>query len=224
MDLRIAVVEADALRITSATAAQRAETRAILDRVQQHGAAGGEPRREAVRKLLRFGGFKPSGRSKPAQEYLMRVVAEQQALPEINNAVDLINCASVSSGLPISLLARDRLPHGAILRYGRSGESFVFNRAGQQLQLAGLLCICAMDEMGEAGHDVPLGSPVKDSLAGKITDENQDVAAVIYAPLSAVEPAELHSYAQELAAGFQRHCGASAIKVQLLASERRAPV
>src|SRR5262245_6609876 len=34
--------------------------------------------REAVRKLLRHGGFKPTGRSKPASEYLIRAVQDQQ--------------------------------------------------------------------------------------------------------------------------------------------------
>ena len=32
--------------------------------------------REAVRALLRHGGFKPTGRSKPASEYLLRAVRE----------------------------------------------------------------------------------------------------------------------------------------------------
>ncbi len=46
---------------------------------------GGDKVREAVRRLLRHGGFKPSGRSKPASEYLVRAISEG-ALASINAA------------------------------------------------------------------------------------------------------------------------------------------
>src|SRR5262245_53355612 len=42
--------------------------------------------REAVRALLRKGGFKPTGRSKPASEYLLRAVGDG-SLSSINLAV-----------------------------------------------------------------------------------------------------------------------------------------
>src|SRR5207248_8363260 len=57
--------------------------------------------REAVRQLLRHGGFKPTGRSKPASEYLLKAVAEGR-LASINLAVDACNVVSLHSGLPIS--------------------------------------------------------------------------------------------------------------------------
>src|SRR5712691_409069 len=53
--------------------------------------------REAVRALLRHGGFKPAGRSKPASEYLVRAV-EAGALASINPAVDVCNVVSCHSG------------------------------------------------------------------------------------------------------------------------------
>src|SRR5437660_10198133 len=63
--------------------------------------------REAVRALLRHGGFKPTGRSKPASEYLIRAVTEK-ALGTINLCVDVCNIVSVHSGLPISVVDFDR--------------------------------------------------------------------------------------------------------------------
>src|SRR5881394_2170050 len=57
--------------------------------------------REAVRSLLRHGGFKPTGRSKPASEYLLKAVREG-LLSSINLAVDACNVVSLHSGLPIS--------------------------------------------------------------------------------------------------------------------------
>src|SRR5207245_5378863 len=46
--------------------------------------------RAAVRALLRHGGFKPAGRSKPASEYLQQA-AQSGALQPINPAVDVCN-------------------------------------------------------------------------------------------------------------------------------------
>src|SRR5215471_3657103 len=63
--------------------------------------------REAVRALLRHGGFKPTGRSKPASEYLLRAVREGQLAP-INAAVDACNVVSLHSGLPVSVVDLDR--------------------------------------------------------------------------------------------------------------------
>src|SRR5437868_5356398 len=59
--------------------------------------------REAVRQLLRHGGFKPTGRSKPAAEYLLKAAAEGR-LASINVAVDACNATSLHSGLPISVV------------------------------------------------------------------------------------------------------------------------
>jgi hypothetical protein len=63
--------------------------------------------REAVRALLRHGGFKPTGRSKPASEYLIKAVREG-LLSSINVAVDVCNVVSLHSGLPISVVDLER--------------------------------------------------------------------------------------------------------------------
>ena len=63
--------------------------------------------RECVRQLLRHGGFKPTGRSKPASEYLLRAVGAGQ-LTSINVVVDVCNVVSLHSGLPISVVDLDK--------------------------------------------------------------------------------------------------------------------
>lgn len=63
--------------------------------------------RSATRDLLRHGGYKPTGRGKPASEYLVRAATEG-VLGSINPAVDACNAVSLNSGLPISLVDRDR--------------------------------------------------------------------------------------------------------------------
>src|SRR5512143_4024177 len=70
--------------------------------------ASTETVRSEIRNLLREGGFKPSGRSKPASEYLIAAHAENR-FPRINAAVDACNVASLFSGLPISLIDLDRV-------------------------------------------------------------------------------------------------------------------
>jgi DNA/RNA-binding domain of Phe-tRNA-synthetase-like protein len=176
-------------------------------------ADAGEPRRQAVRQLLRYGGFKPSGRSKPAQEYLLRSAVQDGALPAISNVVDAINAVSLASGLPISLISLDRCGRELTVRYGRDGERYVFNRAGQELDVKGLLCLCAA--AGAAPEGEPVGSPVKDSMRAKVDETDRHLLACVYAPRSAVSAAELRDWSQRLADGFRVWCSAEACTVSL---------
>ena len=209
--LTVALVEAEGVRIEAAGA----ELRELCDRAAQaaarDGLAGGDTRRQAIRSLLRSGGFKPSGRNKPAQEYLLRTAAEEGTLPSISNAVDLINMVSLQSGLPVSLVSLDRVGIQLSLRVGTPGEKFVFNRAGQELDVEGLLCICAVT----TGGSEPVGTPVKDSMRAKVTEDDRRLLACIYASQNAISQAELSRWAEELGAGFQRFCGAYLVGVAI---------
>jgi DNA/RNA-binding domain of Phe-tRNA-synthetase-like protein len=125
-----------------------------------HGApmASDDQVRAEVRDLLRHGGFKPTGRSKPASEYLMRA-AGTRTLATINLAVDACNAVSLHSGLPISVV--DMALVQAPLRVGLAppGAAYVFNQSGQTMDLEGLLCL--FDASG------PCASAVKDSQRTK---------------------------------------------------------
>ena len=142
------------------------------------GVSGGgtEAVNKAVRTMLREGGFKPSGRSKPASEYLQRAVQEG-ALSSINLAVDLCNVVSYHSGLPISVVDLDRAqaPFSvAVCPEGASTEksSYVFNSSGQSIDLAGLLCL----------HDAqgPCANAVKDSQRTKTSASTTRTLVVIW--------------------------------------------
>jgi len=134
-----------------------------------------QPEKEAVRNLLKTRAFKPTGRNKPASEYLAQAAREGR-FPFINNLVDINNYVSLRSGLPISLLDADVVGDALILRHGCDGERYVFNTAGQEIDLHGLICACS----GET--NAPLGNPVKDSVAGKIKDGTSNVIGLIYSP------------------------------------------
>jgi DNA/RNA-binding domain of Phe-tRNA-synthetase-like protein len=130
--------------------------------------------RTAVRDLLRAGGFKPSGRSKPASEYLAAAAA-QGAFPVINAAVDACNVVSLHSGLPISLVDVDRLAgciDAASVAVAPVGTRYVFNPAGQEIDVGGLLCL----------HDAagPSGSPVKDSQRTKTDATTRTTLSILW--------------------------------------------
>ncbi len=114
--------------------------------------------RAAVRDLLRHGGFKPTGRSKPASEYLIRAVAEG-ALGAINLAVDACNAVSLHSGLPISVVDVERARGAFSVAIAPPGTSYVFNASGQTIDVSGLLCLC--------DDDGPCANAVKDAQRTK---------------------------------------------------------
>ncbi len=143
--------------------------------------AAGEPLRQAVRQMLRYGKFKASGRSKPAQEYLLRCATQDGILPEINGPVDVLNAVSLSCGLPISLLSVGKCSQKLAVRRGQTGESYVFNAVGQVLEVEDLVVVCDEAE----GKSRPVGSPIKDSMAGKIEANDNHLIAIIYSPATA---------------------------------------
>lgn len=133
--------------------------------------ASDEQVRGAVRDLLRHGGFKPTGRSKPASEYLLKA-AEGGFLGPINLAVDACNVVSLHSGLPISVVDRDRAR--APLRIGLAAPdaTYVFNASGQTIDVGGLLCL----------HDAdgPCANAVKDAQRTKTTADTRRVLVVVW--------------------------------------------
>lgn len=127
--------------------------------------------RSAIRDMLRHGGYKPTGRGKPASEYLLRT-ANQGAVPAINLAVDACNAVSLHSGLPISVVDLDVLR--APLRIGIAvpGAQYVFNLAGQVMAVEGLVCL----------HDAegPCANPVKDSQRSKTAVTTRNTLSIVW--------------------------------------------
>ncbi len=210
-DLAVGLIEASQLVLAPSDPELVASCRSAVKDFQVTGPEGDDERRQAVRQLLRRGGFKPSGRSKPAQEYLARAAAEIEAWPFILNAVDLLNVISLRSGLPISLLAVERTGSNLFIRYGHSGESFVFNASGQTLDVERLLCVCGEQE----GQMLPVGTPVKDSQLAKVRVGDQHVLGCLYAPRSAVSDDDLMRWTWELARGWETWCGAQSVNCWL---------
>jgi len=102
--------------------------------------APGDELRAALRDMLRQAGYKPTGRGKPASEYL-RKAASEGTLGTINAAVDVCNVVSLHSGIPISVVDLDRshAPHS--IAVARGALPYVFNASGQSIDIEGLLCL-----------------------------------------------------------------------------------
>ncbi len=127
--------------------------------------------RAAVRDLLRHGGYKPTGRGKPASEYLIRAVSDG-SLGSINAAVDACNAVSLHSGLPISVVDRDRAEPPYRIGVAPPGARYLFNASGQEIDLGGLLCL--FDAAG------PCANAVKDAQRTKTHEGTVRTLSVVW--------------------------------------------
>jgi DNA/RNA-binding domain of Phe-tRNA-synthetase-like protein len=121
--------------------------------------------------LLRHDGFKPTGRSKPASEYLLKAVRDN-LLSSINLAVDACNVVSLHSGLPISVVDLDRTREPLRVGMAPAGASYVFNSSGQTIDLGGLLCLFDADG--------PCANAVKDAQRTKTTADTRQTLSLIW--------------------------------------------
>jgi len=130
-----------------------------------------EALRTAVRDMLRHTGYKPTGRGKPASEYLVRAASEG-ALDAINLAVDACNAVSLHSGFPISVVDLDRAHAPFRIGVAPAGASYVFNASGQEIDLEGLLCL--WDAAG------PCANAVRDAQRTKTGADTRATLSVIW--------------------------------------------
>jgi DNA/RNA-binding domain of Phe-tRNA-synthetase-like protein len=117
------------------------------------------------------GGYKPTGRGKPASEYLARAAADG-ALGSINAAVDACNAVSLHCGFPISVVDLDRARPPFRIARAPAGASYVFNASGQEIDLAGLLCLLDADG--------PCANAVRDAQRTKTSAATVTTLSVIW--------------------------------------------
>lgn len=158
-----------------------------------------EATRQAVRQLLKRGGFKATGRNKPASEYLVEA-RKRGEWPTILDCVDVMNLVSLESGFPISILDLTRLEaqfpgRDLCVRLGLEGERYVFNNAGHVIDLEGLLGL-GIDE------GPLLANPVKDSVPTKVGEGATAVLIAIYASSLVTTPDAVAAIAERFARPF----------------------
>ena len=147
--------------------------------------------REAIRALLRHGGYKPTGRGKPSSEYLIKASAENN-LNSINIAVDIGNAVSLHSGLPISVIDIDRTEGPLKIQIASPKETYIFNASGQTIDVSGLLCL--FDSQGACAN------AVKDAQRTKTSQNTVRTLSIIWGTnkLASLTPKITHWYQQLL--------------------------
>lgn len=154
--------------------------------------------RRAARDILRFGRYKPTGRGKPASEYLVRA-AREDSFPRISPPVDICNLISLEHLVSASIWDLDLAGTAFTARRGREGEQYVFNASGQTIDLQDLLLLAD-------ASDTPVVNPVKDCHRTKTTSDSRNVAGVVYIPAAArIEPDTVMNQFRDLLAA----CGDS---------------
>jgi DNA/RNA-binding domain of Phe-tRNA-synthetase-like protein len=144
---------------------------AALDRSAAAPLATDDEVRQRTRALLRAGGFKPTGRSKPASEYLLAAAAEAP-LRSINAAVDACNAVSLHSGVPISVVDLARVAPPLAVAIAPAGSTYAFNPSGQVIDVAGLVCL--IDAAG------PCANAVKDAQRSKTDGDTRATLALLW--------------------------------------------
>ncbi|MBT6582308.1 MAG: hypothetical protein HOO17_10820 [Bacteroidetes Order II. Incertae sedis bacterium] len=136
--------------------------------------------RTQVRDVFRNGSYKPTGRAKPASEYLLRAASESN-FPRINTLVDCCNYLSIASLLPISIWDAERANTDTfVFRLGFEDEEYTFNSAGHVIRLKDLIVGCRVLPDNKTAAIV---NAVKDSMATKTNEHSSIVAAAVYAPM-----------------------------------------
>ncbi len=206
-DLLVGLVQAEGVRWAASDDALEHAIAEALDR------AGKEPCppeavRTAIRDLLRRGGFKPTGRSKPASEYLAKAAIE--SFPRISNLVDINNLVSLQTGWPCSILDLDLVGSDTIeVRFGRKDETYVFNSAGQSIDVAGLICLARVN--GE-----PIANPVKDSMATKVRESTTRALLATYTSRRVTTESEVRTVLERVTGLLRQHAGATSTDTRSL--------
>lgn len=203
--LLVGVVRAEGVRVGPSEPEAFAALSARVDAA----ADVGDGVRQAIRRLLKHGGFKATGRNKPASEYLGEAKRRGE-WPAILNAVDVNNVLSLETGWPMSVLDLDKCGASLEVRFGRTDERYVFNQAGHAIDLEGLF--------GLAQVDGPmLGNPVKDAMHAKLEATTSRLIACLWASREVATPERVRGVAEDFAALLRAYCGASDTAVDVLA-------
>jgi len=177
--LRLGFIKAEGVRMEAIPSGFESRLEGLL-RSRKRGLSEAEDTwRQSVRDILRNGTYKPTGRGKPASEYLIRASMEDH-FPRINAAVDICNFMSLYSLLPVSIWDLDKAATTHFkIRLGMEGEEYEFNSVGQNIDLKDLVVGCAVSDDRPEGN--PIVNPVKDSMATKTSDQTGRVGAIVYA-------------------------------------------
>lgn len=166
---------------------------------------------KGIRSLLKTTGFHPSGRSRPASEFLCKDLQNRGQFNFINNIVDINNHISLSTQLPISVLDLDKTGSDLCIRTGFDDESYIFNREGQTLSLKKLMVVAR-----HGADNTAIGSPVKDSQDTKVFADTKNIVVFIYTSANITSVAELQKIMNDFSRLLKEESGASVVEGVIL--------
>ncbi|MBF0406638.1 MAG: hypothetical protein HQM10_04745 [Candidatus Riflebacteria bacterium] len=187
--LQIGVLEADGVKIRQSSEKYLSKIKSDIAHILQPGWVYPDAIQKGIRSLLKTYGFHPSGRNRPASEFLAKDLQARGEFKPINNVVDINNHVSMLSFLPISVIDRAKDTEDIILRTGTEAEEYVFNKEGQVLSLKNLLVLAR-----NSGNHLPVGSPVKDSQETKVFEDTRNILVVIYSSCRLISSEKLSEY------------------------------
>lgn len=206
-DVKLGVVEADALRVAPAeeTLSRLMDdvcNRKFRELTIEALAEAGSTR--AVRSMFRTWEMDPS-KYRPSSEALLRRVVQGKGLYRVSNVVDIGNLTSIETGWPLGCYDRAKILPPIVFRHGRAGERYEgIGKRTWHLEGRPVL----------ADADGPFGSPVSDSTRSMITEAARDVLVVIYAPAGASH-ASIELATARLGERLTGFAGASAVRFRI---------
>ena len=128
----------------------------------------------AVRAMYRRFGVDPT-KTRPSSEALLRRMRKGDALPRINNVVDVCNWCSLEFQVPYGLYDLSKVSGPIELRVGAAGEAYAGIRK-DDVHVDGRLVLA--DALGA------FGNPTSDSARTMVTTAATAILTVIFAPAS----------------------------------------
>ena len=206
-DVKLGVVEADALRVAPADENLSRLMDDICNRKLREftieALAEAESTR-AVRSMFRAWDMDPS-KYRPSSEALLRRIVQGKGLYRVSNVVDIGNLISIETGWPLGCYDRAKILPPIVFRHGTAGECYEgIGKRTWHLEGRPVL----------ADPDGPFGSPISDSTRSMITGVARDVLVTIYAPAGASD-ASIQVAMARLGERFTGFAGASAVRVSI---------
>jgi DNA/RNA-binding domain of Phe-tRNA-synthetase-like protein len=203
-DVKLGVVEADALRVAPADETLSRLMDDICNRKLREltieTLAEADSTR-AVRSMFRAWDMDPS-KYRPSSEALLRRIVQGKGLYRVSNVVDIGNLASIETGWPLGCYDRAKIQAPIEFRHGTAGERYEgIGKRTWHLEGRPVL----------VDPDGPFGSPISDSTRSMITEAARDVLVVIYAPAGA-SGATMDAAMASLGQRFTGLAGASAVR------------
>lgn len=210
-NLRIGLIEARGVTVKPSSPQYREQINCEVSKFISPDCIYPDHMQKGIRSLLKIFGFHPSGRSRPASEFLFKDLQNRGSFNFINNVVDINNHLSLISHLPISTFDLDKSGYDLCLRVGFDDESYIFNREGQLLTLKKLLVVARQ------GADLAaIGSPVKDSQATKVFEESANIAVIIYSSGNITSEEDLQRLLDRYMLLLKKETGASELESAIL--------